>query len=178
METLEQLKYPVGRFEFDGYESEADRQLAIESFYMVPFILRGEVENLDNTQLDTPYREGGWTIRQVVHHLPDSHINCYIRFKLALTEDTPTIKPYNEKLWAELFDASKSNIDVSLDLLEAIHRKMDVLLRSMRSENFQREFFHPETNGTITLEKTLALYEWHGRHHIAHVTSLKQRMGW
>lgn len=173
-----ELKYPIGKFEYKEFENEAERQLVIESLYMIPFILRDEVENLSNEQLDTPYREGGWTIRQVVHHLPDSHVNGYVRFKLALTEDKPTIKPYNEKLWAETFDGSKSNIDVSLDFLEAIHRKFDVLLRAMTNEDFEREFHHPETDGNINLNVALALYEWHGRHHIAHITSLKQKMGW
>lgn len=178
MQTLESLKYPIGRFEYMQFESEVDRQLVIDSLYLIPFILRDEVENLSNEQLDTSYRDGGWTIRQVVHHLPDSHVNAYIRFKWTLTEDTPTIKPYNQKLWAELFDASKSNIDVSLALLEAVHRKFDVLLRSMKNEDFEKEFVHPEAGGKISLNQMVSLYEWHGRHHIAHITSLKQRMGW
>lgn len=178
MQTLESLKYPIGRFEYMPFESEVDRHLVIDSLYLIPFILRDEVENLSNEQLDTSYRDGGWTIRQVVHHLPDSHVNAYIRFKWTLTEDTPTIKPYNQKLWAELFDASKSNIDVSLALLEAVHRKFDVLLRSMKNEDFEKEFIHPEAGGKISLNQMVSLYEWHGRHHIAHITSLKQRMGW
>jgi hypothetical protein len=175
---MKELQYPIGEFEYIEIISDDDRLMLIENLAMVPMILRGEVEGLTEQQLDTPYRPNGWTIRQVVHHLPDSHMNAYIRFKWTLTEIEPTIKPYEEALWSELFDGKSANIDISLDLLDALHRKWDLLLRSMTDEDFEKAYHHPETGLRITLNEALAMYEWHGRHHIAHITSLKQRMGW
>lgn len=175
---MKELQYPIGEFEYMEIASDEDRLILIENLAMVPMILRGEVEELTEDQLDTPYRKDGWTVRQVVHHLPDSHMNAYIRFKWTLTEIEPTIKPYEEALWAELFDGKRANIDISLDLLDAIHRKWDVLLRIMTSEDFEKAYHHPESGSRVTLNEALAMYEWHGRHHIAHVTSLKQRMDW
>ncbi|MBN1301862.1 MAG: bacillithiol transferase BstA [Melioribacteraceae bacterium] len=175
---MKELQYPIGQFEYMEIESNEDRLMLIESLAMVPMILRGEVENLNDEQLDTQYRPGGWTVRQVIHHLPDSHMNAYLRFKWTLTEIEPTIKPYEEALWAELFDGKRSNIDLSLNLLDALHRRWDVLLRAMTGEDFEKAYHHPETGSRVTLNEALALYEWHGRHHIAQVSTLKQRMGW
>jgi len=140
-------------------------------------LLRKEVENLSDEQLNTPYREGGWTIRQVVHHLPDSHLNSYVRFKLALTEDNPKVKTYEEHLWAELKDTFETPIEVSLNLINSLHKRWVVLLKSLSDEQFERTFNHPEW-GNIPLDKTLALYAWHSRHHLAHITELKKRMNW
>lgn len=138
--------------------------------------LRAAVEGLTEAQLDTPYRPGGWTVRQVVHHVPDSHLNAYIRMKLALTEDGPTIKPYDENLWAELSD-SRMPVDASLSLMDALHRRWVTVLRSLQPADFARTFLHPEA-GVVSLDRLIALYAWHGRHHVAHITSLRQRMGW
>ena len=149
----------------------------ISQIAAAPSQLRKAVEGLNLQQLNTPYRDGGWTVIQVVHHLPDSHLNAYIRFKLAVTENEPTIKPYDEALWAELHDASESDIEVSLVLLEALHRRWILFLQSLKEEQFQRIFHHPEI-GVMSLDRTLALYAWHGRHHIAHVNALRQRRGW
>ena len=128
-------------------------------------------------QLDTPYRPGGWTVRQVVHHLPDSHMNAYVRFRLALTENEPTIKPYEQQLWAELPDAKTADIEMSLKLFEGLHQRWVLLLRSMKPEDFHRKYIHPES-GVNVLDNVLQLYAWHGKHHVAHITSLRKRMGW
>jgi uncharacterized damage-inducible protein DinB len=135
------------------------------------------VKGLSAQQLDTPYREGGWTVRQVVHHVPDSHLNSYIRFKLALTEEDPTIRPYMEDRWAELPEAKTAPIELSLSLLEDLHKRWMLMLRAIQPAEWKRTFRHPEI-GPMTLEKNLALYAWHGRHHVAHVTALRERMGW
>jgi uncharacterized damage-inducible protein DinB len=142
-----------------------------------PAQLRSAVSGLEAAQLDTPYRPGGWTVRQVVHHLPDSHLNSYVRFKLALTEEEPLIKPYDEAAWAELADTRDTDIAVSLTLLDSLHQRWTVLLRSLASTDWRKTFRHPEL-GTMSLEKTAALYAWHGRHHVAQITSLRERMGW
>jgi len=139
--------------------------------------LRAAVAGLRPEQLDTPYRPGGWTVRQVVHHVPDSHMNSYMRFKLALTEDEPTIKPYDEKLWAELADTPATPVEVSLTLLESMHDRWVRLLRSLQDAHFERQFRHPEL-GVVRLDRNLALYAWHGKHHVAHITSLRERMSW
>ncbi len=173
-----ELQYPIGTFEYTELESDFDREMLFESLAMVPMILRSEVEDLTDAQLETPYRPQGWTVRQVVHHVSDSHMNGLIRFKWTLTEIEPTIKPYDQALWAETFDGKTAPIDVSLNLLDAVHIKWDSLLRSMAAEDFEKAFHHPETGGRNTLNEALALYEWHGRHHIAQITSLKQRQGW
>ena len=142
-----------------------------------PAELRAAVHGLSPEQLDTPYRLEGWTVRQVVHHLPDSHMNSFIRFKLALTEEEPTIKPYDEDLWARLGDVRNTPVEVSLRLLESLHQRWVVLLRSLGDEDWPRKFRHPEL-GVMSLERNLALYAWHGRHHVAHITALRERMGW
>ena len=139
--------------------------------------MRGAVAGLTNVQLDTPYRDGGWTVRQVVHHVPDSHMNSYIRFKLALTEHEPTIKPYDEQIWANLLDARTAPVDPSLELLEGLHQRWAILLRSLTEDDVQRKFFHPEL-GTVTVDQYIALYAWHGKHHVAHITSIRERNGW
>jgi len=142
-----------------------------------PARLRQAVEGLTEEQLDTPYRPGGWSVRQVAHHVPDSHLNSYARFKLALTENEPTIKTYHEDLWAELADSRATPVEVSLALLESLHHRWVILLRSIGDADWSRKLRHPEV-GTITLDQLLTLYGWHGRHHVAHVTSLRQRLGW
>ena len=171
------LRYPVGKPKMDGKITEAERRDLIESIAQAPARLRAAVEGLSSEQLDTPYRPDGWTVRQVVHHLPDSHLNAYIRFRLALTEDQPTIKTYEQERWAELEDARTAPIDLSLALLESLHRRWVVLLRALPPAAFARTFRHPEL-GVVTLDQQLRMYEWHGRHHIAHITSLRQRMGY
>ncbi|MFH1197198.1 MAG: putative metal-dependent hydrolase [bacterium] len=177
-QEMTELQYPIGQFEFTEFESEAERTIIIDNLFMIPFILRDEVENLTDEQLNTRYRDGGWTIRQVVHHLADSHVNAYVRFKLALTEDNPTIKPYREDLWAELSYSRTGKIDVSLNMLEALHRRLHSLLKNMTDEDFNKTYFHPEKDRNVSLNEALVLYEWHGRHHIAQITALKQRKSW
>ena len=172
------LRYPIGRFRFDGDASGSKRQQWIEEIAAAPARVRAAVAGLTATQLDTPYREGGWTVRQVVHHLPDSHLNAYTRIKLALTEEEPTIKPYEEARWAELPDARGGDIAVSLNLLESLHQRWLMLLRQMKPADFDRQFRHPEHGRIFKLSETIAMYAWHGRHHVAHITALRQRMGW
>ena len=174
---MEDLRYPVGRFDKDGAIPVGGRVALIDSIAGLPSRFRHAVDSLSDSQLDTPYREGGWTVRQVAHHLPDSHMNAYIRVKWGLTEDAPTIKTYDENLWSQLPDARTSPIKVSLDLLSAIHERWVFLLRSMTDKDFSRTIRHPEW-GQIDLNTLLRLYEWHGRHHTAHVANLRQRMGW
>jgi uncharacterized damage-inducible protein DinB len=171
------VRYPIGRFETPPRPDDTQRARLIAEIEEAPAALRRAVAHLDDAQLDTPYREGGWTVRQVVHHLPDSHLNGYVRFKLALTEDEPTIKPYMESLWAELPDARTAPIAPSLDLLEALHQRWVTVLRNMAPEAFDRTYRHPHT-GLSPLWRALALYAWHGRHHVAHITTLAARTGW
>ena len=170
-------RFPIGKFEMPAQVTPARRQQAIEEIAATPAKLRAAVKGLNDAQLDTPYREGGWTVRQVVHHVPDSHLNAYIRFKLALTEEVPTIKPYAEDRWALLPDVQATPIEVSMMLLECLHTRWIRLLRSLEPSDWKRTFRHPEL-GVMTLEKTLALYAWHGRHHVAHITSLRKKNGW
>jgi uncharacterized damage-inducible protein DinB len=170
------LRYPIGRFRPADSLSADDRSTHIEIIRWLPARLTAAVRGLDDARLDTPYREGGWTVRQVVHHVADSHANCYIRFKLALTEDAPTIKPYDEAAWALLPD-SRMPVDVSLALTTALHARWVVLLEAMSDADFEKTFNHPE-RGRQSLATALALYDWHSRHHTAHITSLRERMGW
>jgi uncharacterized damage-inducible protein DinB len=165
-------RYPIGRFTPDLTSSPETRDRHIAEIAGLPSRMRRAVTGLSPRQLNTPYREGGWTVRQVVHHVPDSHLNAYVRCKLALTEDTPTIKPYDEAAWARLKDTELTPLDVSLDLLEAVHVRWVTLLRSLRAEDFERRFNHPEA-GIRDLDWLVALYDWHGNHHLAHVTSVK-----
>ena len=171
------LSYPVGRFRRPDSLDDVERGRAIEAIAVAPAKLRAAVAGLTDIQLDTPYRPDGWTVRQVVHHVPDSHMNAYVRFKLALTEDEPTIKPYDEARWAELADTRETPIDSSLVLLDRLHDRWVRLLRSMSADDFARRLRHPEM-GVQRLDQVLALYDWHGRHHVAHVTSLRERMSW
>ncbi len=171
------LRYPIGPFKFVGKATEAKTKQWIEEIAAAPANFRKAVAGLSEQQLDTPYREGGWTVRQVVHHVPDSHLNAYTRFKLALTEDEPTIKTYDADLWAELTDTKKTPIEISLNLLESLHIRWETLLKALKPEDFKRTIRHPES-GIINLEHLLASYAWHGRHHTAHITSLRERMGW
>lgn len=172
------LRYPVGRFvPPDGWTAE---QIAgwRADVAAVPAAINAAVQGLTDAQLDTPYRDGGWTIRQVVHHLVDSHLNAFCRFKLALTEDLPTIKPYREAAWAELADGKSGPVASSLSMLDGLHARWARLLDSMSEHDFHCEFVHPEHGVSFTLGRTLAMYAWHGRHHAAHITSLRLRNGW
>jgi uncharacterized damage-inducible protein DinB len=175
--TTVDLRYPIGRFKPEATLTPARREELIGIVARTPQKLQEAVRGLSLEQLDTPYRPGGWTVRQVVHHLPDSHLNSYIRFKLALTEERPTIKPYEEDRWAELADTFNTPIEVSLTLLESLHVRWVNLLRSLSDTDWQRTLFHPQ-NGEMTLSRVLDLYAWHGPHHVAQVTALRQRMGW
>ena len=170
-------RYPVGKFTYSNPPTDEQRKKMIEDIEQTPARLRAAVQDLSPQQLDTPYREGGWTVRQVAHHVPESHMNAYIRFKLALTEDEPTIKPYAEDRWAELPDVKSTPIEVSLVLLDSLHDRWVRLLRAMKPDEWKRAFRHPEL-GVMPLEKNLALYSWHGRHHVAHVTDLRKKLGW
>jgi uncharacterized damage-inducible protein DinB len=172
------LRYPIGKFDWNIAVSEADYPRLIAEIAAAPAALRSAVAGLSRDQLETPYRPGGWTIKQVAHHVPDSHMNAYTRFKLALTENQPTIKPYDEAKWAELQDSQQVPIDVSLDLLDALHIRWGAVLRAMDGADFKRTVSHPEHNRVFSLGQLLALYAWHGRHHVAHITSLRKREGW
>lgn len=174
---MEDLRFPIGRFQRPESLSPEQRRQAIDSIAATPARLRAAVSGLDDVQLDTSYRPDGWTVRQVVHHVPDSHANAFIRFKLALTEDEPTIKPYNEAAWAKLEDSRSTPIDTSLQFVDALHDRWVRVLNAMSPADFSRGLRHPE-NGPMTLEQMLALYEWHGRHHVSHITSLRARNGW
>jgi len=174
---MEDLRFPVGRHQRPASLTPDQRRAAIETVVATPARLRAAVRGLGESQLDTPYRPDGWTVRQVVHHVPDSHMNAFIRFKLALTEDTPTIKPYNEAEWAKLEDARTTPIETSLTLLDCVHDRWIRVLNAMSAADFSRKLNHPE-NGIMNLDQVLALYEWHGRHHVAHITNLRDRNGW
>jgi hypothetical protein len=175
--SLEQLQYPVGRFAYPRQSSAQERAQWVRAVAETPARLREAVSGLTEEQLSTPYREGGWMLRQVAHHLPDSHMNSYVRYKMALTEDVPAIQPYDEAAWAKLADSMATPVQVSLDLLEALHARWVRLLESLSDADFARRFHHPEA-GTLDLGCYLAGFAWHGRHHVAHITSLRQRMGW
>ncbi len=170
-------RYPIGKFQKKASTTEAERTVLIGQIAEAPSKMRGAVEGLEEKQLDTPYREGGWTVRQVVHHVPDSHMNAYIRCKLALTQQGPTINAYDEKLWAELADAKSAPAAPSLTLLENLHRRWVMFLKSLRPEDFAKACRHPE-HGLIDIDFLVQLYAWHGRHHVAQITSLRERMGW
>ncbi len=172
---MSDLSYPIGKFQWTGASTEAERRGYIAQIEEAPANLRAAVKGLTDAQLDTPYREGGWTVRQVVHHLPDSHMNAYVRFKLAVTEDEPTIKTYEQERWAELPDAKSAPIEPSLALFESLHQRFVTFLKSLTATDFARKLKHPEL-GEVNLEKYLALYAWHGRHHVAHITSLRERL--
>ncbi len=175
--TTADLRYPIGRYTPPANITARERSDWLSELEALPASLRLAIDNLNDEQLDTPYRPGGWTVRQVVHHLPDSHLNSYIRFRLALTEKSPTIKPYEEAAWAELSDAKSAPIEMSLMLAEALHQRWLMLLRSLSEEDFSRTFRHPEM-GEIRLDWTLGLYAWHSRHHVAQILNVRKRNGW
>lgn len=176
--TLEQLKYPIGTFDSSQPVGSAEIAGYIQTIVELPAKLTQLVTGFTDAQLDTPYRPEGWTVRQVVHHLADSHANALIRFKLALTEENPTIKPYLEHLWAELPDGKTAPIGISLQLLTALHQRWEIVLRSMTPADFERTYFHPESRRTFPLKQVAALYAWHCTHHYTHIQSLAQRSGW
>jgi hypothetical protein len=175
---MEDLRYPIGQFRYEGEPDQHRREQWIEEIAATPANLRAAVAGLAPHQLDTPYRDKGWTVRQVVHHVPDSHLNAYTRIKLALTEDVPVIKPYEEARWAELPDGRTAPIELSLNLLESLHHRWVLLLRQLTPAEFRRRFIHPQHGRPIELQETLALYAWHGRHHVEHIASLRRRMAW
>src|SRR5271154_6639843 len=171
------LRYPIGKFERPETITDSQRRALIETIAEAPARLASAVAGLSPAQLDTPYRPGGWTVRQVAHHIPDSHMNAYVRFKLALTEHEPTIKPYDEASWAKLGDTPTTPVETSLALLENLHKRWVALLRSMAPAEWSRKFRHPEL-GLMSLDQNLALYAWHSKHHVAHITALRDRNGW
>jgi hypothetical protein len=170
-------RFPTGKFQFNPDVTPELRQACIAAIREAPAAMRAAVTGLNETQLNTPYRDGGWTVRQVAHHVPDSHMNAFIRFKLALTETNPTIKPYSEDAWAKLSDVAATPVETSVVLLEALHQRWVSLLEGMGPGDFPRPLMHPE-RGAVTLDWLLQLYAWHGRHHVAHITTLRVREGW
>jgi uncharacterized damage-inducible protein DinB len=171
------LSYPIGKFQYTpGYDAD-QRATFIAEIEAAPAQLRAAVAGLSDAQLDTPYRPGGWTVRQVVHHVPESHMNAYIRYKWALTEENPLIKAYEEARWAETPEVTRTPIEISLRFLEALHDRWVILLRSLTAEQYNTPYIHPD-NGPMTLERMLGLYAWHGKHHVAHINGLRKRMGW
>lgn len=178
MTEQDALRFPVGDFTAPASTTSGIRAAHIQTLRLLPERLREAVAGLNEKQLDSPYREGGWTVRQVVHHVADSHANSFIRFKLALTEDWPTIKPYDQAAWAELADGRNFPVEISLDWLTALHQRWVALLESLTEDDFRRGYVHPASGGKQNLAQVLALYDWHSRHHTAHITSLRHRMGW
>ena len=176
--TETDLRYPIGKYQPAGRNLTPDERRAhILTISGAPEDLREALRGLSDAQLDTPYRPGGWTLRQLVHHIADSHMNAYVRVKLALTEASPTIKPYDEKAWAELVD-SRLPVEVSQILIDGLHRRWVALLDSLKPEDWQRAFIHPEHDHSVTLEEVAAIYSWHSRHHIAHIVELRKRKNW
>src|SRR5690348_2066054 len=171
------LAYPIGKFAKPQSVTSDERRAMIDEIAAAPARYSQAVQGLDGSQLDTPYRPGGWTVRQVIHHVPDSHMNSYCRFRLALTEENPTIKPYAEDKWAELTDARTAPVEPSLQLLESLHSRWVALLEALSNDDWKRTFQHPEL-GSVRLDVNLALYAWHCRHHAAHINNLRERMGW
>lgn len=174
----QEMRYPIGKFQPPAEITDALLLEWVDQIAQTPDNLRKAISGLSEDQLDTPYRPGGWSVRQVVHHLPDSHMNSYVRLKLALTEDTPTIRPYDEGLWAATPENAVTPVDVSIRLLEGLHERWVCLLRAMTPDDFERTFIHPATGRTLTLAVTTGLYAWHGRHHVGHITALRTREGW
>ncbi len=175
---LETLRYPIGKFSFNAEAGKKEIKQWIADIEELPSHLRKAVVGLNDKQLDTPYREGGWTVRQVVHHLADSHINAYIRIKFALTEEHPTIKPYKEEKWAELDDAKNLPVEVSLSLLESLHERWVYMLRKIAPVDYERTVFHPDSKRDMSIKFLMNLYSWHSKNHTAHITSLRKRMKW
>ncbi|MFH0990636.1 MAG: putative metal-dependent hydrolase [bacterium] len=171
------LQFPIGKFQAKPELTSAERQTLIGQLADAPQLFIAATQGLTDAHLDTPYRPEGWTVRQVVHHIADSHMNMVIRIRLALTEDHPTIKPYKQQLWSELEDSKSAPVDLSLTIIEAVHKRLVFLLRSLPESSFQRTVYHPE-NGDMTIDRLIQLYAWHGRHHAAHIAALRDRMGW
>jgi hypothetical protein len=176
--AMEELRYPIGRYHFEPGVTDAQRQQWINEIAAVPAELRSAVAGLSPAQLDTPYRPGGWTVRQVAHHVPDSHLNAYTRTKLALTEDAPIVRPFDEVRWAELPDGRTAPVELSLALLTALHDRWVLALRALQPADCARTFVHPAHGHAKTLDALMGQYAWHGRHHVAHITSLRVRMQW
>ena len=171
------LRFPIGKYEPQPF-SDKQKRAWLQDIQFLPGLMEQAIENLDERQFDTPYRDGGWTIKQVVHHVPDSHMNAYTRFKLGLTEDNPSIKPYDEGQWAELRDVSVVPVNISITLLYALHTRWHAAIRDLTDEQWKRTVFHPEHKKEMTLWHLLGMYAWHGKHHVAHITSLRERKGW
>ncbi len=172
---LEKLRYPIGRFNYQ--QGKISLENYIDDIEKFPLKLKNEVIYLNEDQLNTRYRDGGWTVKQVVHHVADSHINAYVRLKLALTETNPEIKPYYQELWAELID-NKSDINISLQLLEALHKRWGMVLKNLSKEDVKKSYFHPESKKLVSIDEFIANYAWHCNHHLAHISELKKRMNW
>jgi uncharacterized damage-inducible protein DinB len=178
MSTESDPRFPLGKFQLQDYSSDLKDKL-LRDLKFLPTDLEMSIQNLDEHQLDTPYRDGGWTVKELVHHVADSHMNAYIRFKLGLTEDNPTIKPYEEKDWATMDDVYSVPINVSITLLHALHQRWHAMLVGLSEEQFlNKTVYHPEQKKNMSLWMLLALYSWHGRHHVAHITSLRERNNW
>jgi hypothetical protein len=175
--SLEELRYPIGKYEPQPF-SDKLKEAWLNDIKFLPQLLENSILNLDEAQLLTPYREGGWTVQQVVHHVADSHINAYCRFKIGLTEDTPTFKTYEEQHWAELNDVRNLPVNISITLLYALHTRLHTTISDLTIHEWQRAVIHPETKKEMTLWHLLGLYSWHGRHHVAHITTLRDRMEW
>lgn len=171
------LRYPVGKYVPASYSEDLKKE-RLGNIKLLPELLEHAVSNLDAAQLETPYREGGWSVRQVVHHVSDSHINALCRLKLSLTEDIPTIKPYDEAKWAETSEYKNLPINISLTMLHTIHAKLYDLFSNLTDGQWKRTYFHPESKKEFDLWYLLGMYSWHGKHHVAHITSLRERMGW
>lgn len=171
-------RYPTGRYQPPEHITDAHCTAWLHDIESLPTLLRAAIWGLNDEQLDTPYREGGWTLRQVVHHIPDSHLNAYCRFKLALTEDHPTIRPYEEARWAELPEARALPCEPSLVLLDGLHARWAAMMIAMTPEQFDRSYYHPENKKDSTLRWVLGMYAWHGKHHVAHITALRTARGW
>lgn len=174
---MQDLRYPIGEYITQPFSEKLFGEWLVD-IKNLPQHLENAVQNLDEVQLNTPYRDGGWTVKQLVHHVADSHMNAYIRFKLGLTEDNPVIKPYKEKLWAEMADTENLPINISLTLLHALHARWYEVLKNMSREDMDRTVFHPENKKEMTLWYLLGMYSWHSRHHVAHITSLREREKW
>jgi uncharacterized damage-inducible protein DinB len=174
---IEELKYPIGRYQAEEKIDKAAIDNFIKEIELLPERLAEAVKGLTLQQLQTPYRPDGWTVQQVVHHIADSHLNAYVRFKLALTEDKPIIKPYDEKLWAELPDTKLVNINVSLVLIDSLHKRWTTLLKQLSNKDLNKEYLHPES-GMKNVRETISHYAWHSNHHLAHINSLKKQMNW
>lgn len=178
MNNLEETKYPIGAYNSPAQISDMDLDDHIRTIKNFPGKLKNLVENWSDEQLDTPYREGGWKVRQLINHIADSHMNSYIRFKLALTEDNPTVVPYNEAKWAELQDSFTIDIKPAMQILKGLHKRWAYELQSLTNKEFESTFFHPELNRNISLRESLAFYAWHCKHHYRHIENLKKEKGW